>query len=168
MLTCGSCKSEQYNGTIFCPICGVSLLPEDRRRDTTGSLGHRPVSRSAPPRINSAPIVPLSERELRATVINNGRRIKLPLQVPILIGRSDSARAFYPDLDLSNDNGYESGVSRRHARISVNALEAYVEDLESSNGTFVNNQQLTPRTPHRIKAGDELRLGSLIIRIELI
>ncbi len=168
MLTCPSCHSQQYNGTIFCPICGVSFLAEDRRRDTTSALGSRPVSRPVmPPPAPAAP-VPLSERELRGTVLNNGRRIKLPLQVPILIGRADSARAFYPDLDLSNDGGYEAGVSRRHARIALTNAEAYVEDLESSNGTFVNNRQLSPRTPQVLKPGDEVRFGSLIVRIEVI
>ena len=167
MLTCTGCHSQQYNGTVFCPICGTSFLPEDVRRDTTAALGSRPLSR--PPSTRAvAPLPALGEREFRATVLNNGRRIKLPLQVPILIGRADSARAFYPDLDLSNDGGYESGVSRRHARISLNGNEAYVEDLESSNGTFINNQQVPPRTPQRLRPGDELRLGSLIVRVDVI
>ncbi len=101
-------------------------------------------------------------------MINNGRHINVPLAVPVLIGRQDSARGFFPDLDLNNDGGYDSGVSRRHARISVNGEAAYIEDLESANGTFINDQRVPPRKLYHLKASDELRLGSLILRIEQI
>jgi pSer/pThr/pTyr-binding forkhead associated (FHA) protein len=43
---------------------------------------------------------------------------------------------------------------------------ALVEDLGSANGTFINDQRLQPRAPQRIQPSDELRFGSLILRIE--
>lgn len=168
-MVCHSCHNQNLLGAIFCLDCGGSLLPQDRRRDTTAMLGARPSARSNPSSSTKVPAsAPVGERRLRATVINNGRHINLPLAVPVLIGRQDSARGFFPDLDLNNDGGYDSGVSRRHARISVNGEAAYVEDLESANGTFINDQRVPPRKPHHLKAADELRLGSLILRIEQI
>ncbi len=168
-MLCHSCRNQNMQGAIFCLSCGSSLLPQDRKRDTTAMLGARSADRS---RADSAPDAgaaqSLSERRMRATVIKNGRHISLPLAVPILIGRQDSARGFFPDLDLNNDGGYDSGVSRRHARISVNGNAAYIEDLESANGTFINDQRVQPRTPQRLKVADELRLGSLVLRIEQI
>ena len=132
-------------------------------------LGSRSQARPLPSKAPTAPTVAAhDERRLRATVINNGRHVSLPLAAPVLIGRQDSARGFFPDLDLNNDGGYDSGVSRRHARISVNGDSAFVEDLESANGTFINDQRLSPRTPQRIRPADMLRLGSLILRIEQI
>jgi pSer/pThr/pTyr-binding forkhead associated (FHA) protein len=145
------------------------MLPQDRKRDTTAMLGSRPSAKavSSNAAANTAG-EQMGERRFRATIINNGRHINLPLAVPVLIGRQDSARGFFPDLDLNNDGGYDSGVSRKHARISVNGEDAYVEDLESANGTFINDQRLQPRTLHRLKSADELRLGSLILRVEHI
>jgi hypothetical protein len=168
-MICHGCQSKNMCGAIFCLHCGMSLLPQDRKRDTTAALGSRAMPRAAvavapPPQSVAAS----GERRLRATVLNNGRHINLPLAVPVLIGRSDSPRGFFPDLDLSNDGGYDSGVSRRHARIAVVNEAAFVEDLESANGTFINDQRLTARSPQRLQRGDELRLGSMILRIEHI
>lgn len=168
-MLCHSCRHQNMQGAIFCLSCGSSLLPQDRKRDTTAMLGARSTARTcadSAPDTASAP--PLSERRIRATVLKNGRHISLPLAVPVLIGRQDSARGFFPDLDLNNDGGYDNGVSRRHARISVNGNAAYIEDLESANGTFINDQRIQPHTPQRLKASDELRLGSLVLRIEQI
>jgi pSer/pThr/pTyr-binding forkhead associated (FHA) protein len=168
-MLCHSCHHQNIFGAIFCLHCGMSMLPQDRKRDTTAMLGSRPSAKLVSSTASTgASSDQASERRFRATIINNGRHINLPLAVPVLIGRQDSARGFFPDLDLNNDGGYDSGVSRKHARISVNGEVAYVEDLESANGTFINDQRLQPRSPHRLKASDELRLGSLILRVEHI
>ena len=147
----------------------MSLLPSERARDITAMLGaqRKPNNGTISPKLPTNS-VPVGERRFRATVLNNGRSINLPLAVPVLIGRQDSHRGFFPDLDLNNDGGYDSGVSRRHARISLIDETAFVEDLESANGTFINDQRLKPRTPSRLQASDELRLGSLIVRVDQI
>ena len=49
------------------------------------------------------------------------------------------------------------GVSRRHARLLQHEDSYQVEDLGSSNGTFVNGQRLV--SPQLLKAGDQISLG---------
>jgi DNA-binding winged helix-turn-helix (wHTH) protein len=51
-------------------------------------------------------------------------------------------------------------VSRRHARITIGANDAVVEDLGSKNGTYVNDRPVT--APTRVADGDQVRLGSLL------
>ena len=168
-MICHSCQSNNIRGTIFCINCGISLLPHDRTRDTTAMLGARPLVRPVQERLPKVEPLPANnERRFCATVINNGRRIDLPLSAPILIGRQDAARGHFPDLDLNHDGGYDSGVSRRHARLALVDAATYIEDLDSANGSFLNDQRLQPRTPYRLQSGDELRLGSLILRIEKV
>jgi len=41
------------------------------------------------------------------------------------------------------------------------------EDLDSTNGSFLNGQKLQPRQPQPLKTGDELRLGKLILRVQV-
>jgi DNA-binding winged helix-turn-helix (wHTH) protein len=53
-----------------------------------------------------------------------------------------------------------STVSRRHARIVVDAKGAAVEDLGSKNGTYVNDRLVSELTP--VVDGDQVRLGSLL------
>jgi DNA-binding winged helix-turn-helix (wHTH) protein len=54
-----------------------------------------------------------------------------------------------------------SGVSRRHARIRIGdeAKPAVLEDLKSTNGTFVGRKQVT--APTELADGDVIKLGSL-------
>ena len=38
-------------------------------------------------------------------------------------------------------------------------------DLNSVNGTWVNNYRLSPRLPYALRSGDELKLGELVIHV---
>jgi len=51
-------------------------------------------------------------------------------------------------------------VSRRHARLAIEAAGAWIEDLGSKNGTYVNDRAITSRSP--LENGDQVRLGSLL------
>jgi pSer/pThr/pTyr-binding forkhead associated (FHA) protein len=47
-------------------------------------------------------------------------------------------------------------VSRLHCRLTAGATELQVNDLESTNGTFVNGQRVTQAS---LKTGDKLGVG---------
>jgi pSer/pThr/pTyr-binding forkhead associated (FHA) protein len=51
----------------------------------------------------------------------------------------------------------EDSVSARHARLSYHHRQWWVEDLASTNGTFLNNEKLT--LPTVVISGDEIRCG---------
>ena len=53
----------------------------------------------------------------------------------------------------------DSSISRRHARLFVRASHCSVEDLGSSNGTFVNDRRVEREEP--LAPGDRLRFGSV-------
>jgi DNA-binding winged helix-turn-helix (wHTH) protein len=58
-----------------------------------------------------------------------------------------------------------STVSRRHARILIDASGAVVEDLKSKNGTYVNDRRIEAPTP--VVDGDQVRIGSLLFTFRL-
>jgi diguanylate cyclase (GGDEF)-like protein len=71
--------------------------------------------------------------------------------MPLVIGRGG-------DCDIRiNDHS----VSRRHARIQPNADGYYAVDLQSTNGTYVND---VPASTYKLKDGDYLRVGNCIYR----
>lgn len=82
-----------------------------------------------------------------------------------VLGRRDS-KGQKPDVDLSLWSGFHSGVSRRHAEIRVGeGDQLYIIDLDSTNGTFINGQQLQPNMPYLLRHSDEIRLGSLVMHV---
>jgi DNA-binding winged helix-turn-helix (wHTH) protein len=80
----------------------------------------------------------------------NGRSLAL-IQGDNIVGRD-------PRCDVWLD---ASGVSRRHALIAVAADQVSIEDLQSSNGTFVRGRRLT--APHALVDGDEIELGAAAV-----
>jgi pSer/pThr/pTyr-binding forkhead associated (FHA) protein len=55
------------------------------------------------------------------------------------------------------------GISRKHAEITVLADSLQVEDLDSSNGTFVNGEQISKQ---EVKIGDEIKLDNIRFLIQ--
>ncbi len=157
MTKCPNCEAVYPENTLFCEDCGAFLLAGDDR--ATDRLLVRDVVGEAACSKEYATTLILS--------IRGGARIELPLCKDVLLGRLDASRAIFPDVDLTNEGGLESGVSRRHARIFRTQDGAAIEDLESLNGTFLNGQRLAPQMPHSIHDGDEIQIGTLKLGVEL-
>jgi pSer/pThr/pTyr-binding forkhead associated (FHA) protein len=54
-------------------------------------------------------------------------------------------------------------VSQQHARIFDRSGDWYVEDLGSTNGTFVNEQKLV--APAMLTPGDKIRVGTTVVEL---
>ena len=65
--------------------------------------------------------------------------------------------------DLVDEIVVDQNVSRRHLRIAAVDERFYVEDLNSSNGTFLNEQRLSPFEPARLDYGAKVALGDLVL-----
>ncbi|MCX6080277.1 MAG: FHA domain-containing protein [Chloroflexi bacterium] len=110
--------------------------------------------------ISSAPILPRAF----LTVISAGNTPApqgqiLMAQFPFVIGRTEGA-LIIPDLN----------VSRRHAQIIFDGPTRafFISDLNSSNGTRLDNQRLVPDQPVQLRSGSLIALGiNVMIRFEL-
>lgn len=83
---------------------------------------------------------------------NPGRRVEITKST-FIIGRDPASDFHIQDIE----------ISRRHARLIAQSGGYTVEDLGSTNGTFVNDQRLRSITP--LQPGDALRLGELVTLI---
>ena len=84
------------------------------------------------------------------------------------IGRWDADNGVFPDVDLDAHDP-EAKVSRRHARILYTNGSYMVEDLGSTNGTFVNRgRRLIPGNPHKLDDGDEVIVGKTFLRLVVL
>jgi pSer/pThr/pTyr-binding forkhead associated (FHA) protein len=95
--------------------------------------------------------------EPRVFMISQGNQAGLSAELSagaVMIGRG-------ADCQLILDDDY---VSTRHARVVSTPNGIYVEDLGSTNGTYVNGQRIT--APTTITLADTVRIGKTILKLE--
>lgn len=166
MITCRECGHQEFAGALFCSECGASLL----------ELGGEVAVLDAPRAPKPPPLLGQTvshtrnlPRLLVAFLPLTSKRVTLPLEAgEILVGRATADQENPPALDLTPHHGAELGVSRIHAAIQITEQGITIIDLNSTNGTFINNFRLPPELPYPIQNGDELQFGSLLIHIFLL
>jgi hypothetical protein len=77
----------------------------------------------------------------------------------IIIGREDPVNGIFPDIDLTDHGGDEGGVSRKHARVTLEGGQFAIEDLNSTNHTYVNRSRLGFGERRVLNDGDEVSFG---------
>jgi pSer/pThr/pTyr-binding forkhead associated (FHA) protein len=108
---------------------------------------------------------------LARLIVERGGRIGR--EFPIIgietnIGRWDADSGIFPDVDLDEDDP-EAKVSRRHARIVNHNSQYFIEDLGSTNGTFVNRgRRLLPGKRHMLQNGDEIIVGKTFLKFQIL
>jgi pSer/pThr/pTyr-binding forkhead associated (FHA) protein len=158
MIKCPFCNSVYPENTLFCDECGSYLAPSSGQ--ATDPLDSENGAESSDNRAGGS-------FTTLVLAIEEGGRIELPLSKEVVIGRLDASHAVFPDVDLSNEQGAEKGVSRRHARISRRDDQVFIEDLNSLNGTFLNSTRLVPDLPYPLKNSDQVQLGKLVLTVDL-
>jgi NAD(P)H-dependent FMN reductase len=95
-------------------------------------------------------------------LVVTGAPIPLPKD-DVLIGRVKPEVTPAPDVDLVPHGGDQMGVSRQHARMLRGSGGWVLEDLNSTNGTFLNGKQISPGQQVRVRTGDIIRFGTLTV-----
>ncbi len=147
VVTPGKVVTTEKAPTVLCErppeLAGASSRGErsERITETWVTAPDRPISSTS----RDACLV-----HIYPTGPNMGSRYALG-NTPLVIGRGSDS-----DIRI-NDHS----VSRRHARVQPGAEGHYAVDLQSTNGTFVND---VPATMQKLKDGDYLRVGNCIYR----
>ncbi|RMF80924.1 MAG: FHA domain-containing protein [Chloroflexi bacterium] len=86
---------------------------------------------------------------------------------PTILGRRDISQPSDSEnlVDFSTYFAQSLGVSRRHALIDFEGGYYVLRDLRSINGTYLNYERLEAEKPYRLKSGDQIKLGKLILFI---
>ena len=121
-------------------------VPEAARGAATRSR-KAPKGAKAPPKRRGSPT-----HVLVTEGANTGERADLD-NAPILIGRGNDAA-------IRLDDDY---VSTRHARIAASGDQWFVEDLGSTNGTYIGSVRITQ--PTTLTLGTQVRIGKTILEL---
>ena len=185
MITCERCGTQNLPGSRYCDECGAALWLAGRSSDRANpqangkeSSANKEVSltvaRPANPPAGmvaqqGAGAVAVAGRNATLTIERGKSAGKQFLIGPegSDIGRWDADGGVFPDVDLDSDDP-EAKVSRRHARISCDNGQYVIEDLGSTNGTFVyRGRRLKPGERHPVNDGDEIIVGKTFLRFHL-
>lgn len=99
----------------------------------------------------------LQVQTARLVHVQTNTTLELPQHLDVIhVGKPNDM--IPPDIDVSGFPNSEI-VSRIHADIRVEADAFYIEDVGSSNGTYINNLPLPKGNRHRLRPGDRIALG---------
>lgn len=142
-------------------ILGIVLsqgrdLAVDRRRRNRGRGAQAQAGANQAPQ-TPAPVQQQPARQLPQTLLvlqgpTGGRSYQLG-SAPVLMGRS-------PECTVPLDDDYASG---RHARLFPQGSRWFLEDLGSTNGTYIDEQRLTRAVP--VEAGRPFRVGKSVLEL---
>lgn len=160
---CSYCKQENSADADDCANCGAPFIS-----DITTTL---PVPSQIADDLRQELVVrraKLPAGSIALYVMGE----KLPLLVkgrrqPTVLGRQAPGSQVANMVDLTKYQAHLLGVSRRHAAIRFEDGNYTIEDLNSSNGTWVNENRLQSNQPRPLRNGDVIRLGQLIIFVYL-
>jgi len=190
MITCERCKTENLEGSQYCDECGAPLRPNSRAGDSRFNVQQGPQSQNgqngshAPSKVPQEVAASQGAAALNLSsslgsrngphamlVIERGRSVGKRFMLSDAesqIGRWDADGGVFPDVDLDADDP-EAKVSRRHARISLRDGQYFLEDLGSTNGTFVNRgKRLLPGVNQTLNDGDEIIVGKTFLRFHTV
>ncbi|HMF13809.1 MAG TPA: FHA domain-containing protein, partial [Gemmataceae bacterium] len=124
---------------------------------------------AAPPVAPAAPPAPAEAMppgaEPRLLVLRGQKRnVEYPLyEGHNFIGRADEKPV---DIDLEDQEPPDRvWSSRQHALISLENNQLKIEDLNSSNGTFVNRSKIYPGQPVPLKVNDVIQIGTVQLKV---
>ena len=197
MTICERCNTENIDGSQYCDECGAPLNASAHAKKVGGTnnpggseakgqvaseapapaaLAKKSEAAAAAPQ--GAPAFAISQGSIALMdgaharlVIERGR--SAGKQFPLSddesqIGRWDADGGIFPDVDLDADDP-EAKVSRRHARIVRRNGQYYIEDLGSTNGTFINRgRRLLPGDRQPLRDGDEIIVGKTFLRFHIV
>lgn len=179
-IECPNCGSLTPDDSRYCEMCGAELLqcvkcgalgtdPRcgdcgspmvtrkfDAQPHTTANTEREPkiphprqVAESPQPGGNDAHQTSAG-RALRLKYRNGSTTLLVKDQA--IIGRSEGEyRELLADFDL---------ISRRHGKFVRQGRQWYIIDLDSTNGCFVNDQEVRPNTPTPFQKGDMVDIGT--------
>ena len=191
MIKCQTCATQNLDNSQYCDECGAMLMKKESDKieppNFQTKVSDVPIFQSS--NVTSvgipgvAEIIKEAEKSLEkkeqskttgvhsTLTIERGGSVGTEFVLSAdesYIGRWDADNGVFPDVDLDAHDS-EAKVSRRHARILHENGKYAIEDLGSTNGTYVNRgRRLIPGIPQLINNGDEIIVGKTFMRFYII
>lgn len=173
-LLCQKCGAKLYEGQKFCIVCGMPT-------------GQQPVYTPPAPPVRPAgdpfendtePETTLLNEDAMETTLLSEETVLLPPRRILVVVNAENPQVRYQatiedkvtigrartcDIVI----GGERAISRTHCRVILKGDQLYIEDANSSNGTYHQNMRIPGGQQVPFCSGDLFRLGEREYKIEL-
>lgn len=159
---CENCHKLNQDNDTYCYHCGA-VLPAGL---TALKTHHLEDSETPPPQIRWGTAYFGERSILRIRIRHVDQILEAQFDKECVLGRLTDTST--PEVDLTPYGAAELGVSRMHAKLTRQSDTIMIQDLGSTNGTFLNGDRLIPFQPRVLRNEDELNLGQLTMRISFM
>ncbi len=161
---CPHCQLRNEEDAEVCVHCGFKFDGFKRPSFTTVNVGHM-TQPSSPPQNRCEKYAPQLEKQALAIfVMDEAEPILLHDVTEIILGR-ESLGLQEQDLNLASYGPLELGISRRHAQINWEDGSFWLEDLRSTNGTWLNQERIAAGKAYKLKPSDNIWIGPLKLMV---
>lgn len=173
IVICPTCGRKNPSGAEYCQECWKPLpsAPSDVRRSTIPmpmvSADTSGVAASQRKARRTAHVGKLKPRSIALYFEGQSEPLIVTLDEPITLGRATLLDFHKKFVDLLPFGAAEKGVSRQHCLLTRSDSGVMVQDMGSSNGTWLDDVPLKPHQPTLITSGARLRLATLELEIYL-
>lgn len=161
---CPACKLKNDAHATICAHCQTPLpLQENNMRTTTRMHGETKLFDTEELIKNAS----IPENGIVIISQESGQEIATILDKRFILGRAaEGVRE--PLIDLSAFGAHGLGVSRLHILVQKTETGYEISDMESTNGSWLNEQEVLPNRFYPISSGDSIRMGKMCIMVLFI
>ena len=174
-ISCPACKMSNEAGAIRCAYCHTPLPHNEQKtvtikkvQESTGTLPEYFDDYLSAPAYDIERFMDfeISSKGIALIDLESSKLIVTSEDSTFILGRASAEiKISRPLVDLTDFGAIDHGISRVHAMIRKMRGGYQITDLESTNGTWHENQRLVPRKPHPLESGDRIRLGRLNVLV---
>ena len=154
---CPNCRAANLIDATLCKRCGMTFVPLLTAHITPNVPGY--MLQPVPPD-HSQFVSQLQYNSLLLVIAGKDQPLFLTKSNVITLGREVRGEST-AHVDFTPHNAFHLGVSRQHGVIEISRGRYFVRDLESTNGTWVNDLKLIPHEAYALNSGDLIRMGQL-------
>ena len=157
MRVCPNCSAANLIDATLCKRCGMTFVPLLTAQITPNVPGS--MIQPAPPDHRQF-VSQLQSNSLLLVLAGKDQPLFLTKSNVITLGREvrGESSAY---VDFTPHDAFPLGVSRQHGVIERSRGRYFVRDLESTNGTWLNDLKLIPHEAYMLNSGDLIRMGQL-------
>jgi pSer/pThr/pTyr-binding forkhead associated (FHA) protein len=156
---CLTCGRKQEEGALVCRYCGTKYDLALADPTTTRQVDEGDAASGQNDPFLQGLTAPAQGIALH--MAGSSDPFSLQTEKSFVIGRRGPEDTKGPLVDLSEYNGFAMGISRQHVMIRRSANGYDVIDLESRNGSWLDDQRLVPNRAYPIPGRAQLRLGMM-------